>query len=93
MFLYGNYKQIGGILEESPAAIAALLSGQLPEETHYHQHLEAERAYLLSRKKEAPEDDMACHYFVLLLAYEKAKLRQFLLPYAKTNVCGTQEAS
>ena len=75
MFLYGNYKQIGRILKESPIAIEALQSDQLPQNLHYRQHIESEHAYLISRKKEAPEDDFACHYFEHLLGYHKAKLR------------------
>ena len=53
--------------------IAALQSGQALEDTAYHQHLDAERAYLLSHKKEAPEDEFACHYFEHLITYEQSK--------------------
>ncbi|KAI0247383.1 hypothetical protein BJV78DRAFT_1157258 [Lactifluus subvellereus] len=42
-FLYGNYKQVGQILQEAPIVIAALQSGQALEDTAYHQHLNAER--------------------------------------------------
>jgi hypothetical protein len=78
MFLYGNYKQIGQILEESPRTIAALQSNQLLQDSHYRQHIESERAYLMSRKKEAPTDDFACRYFERLLGHHKAKLRHLL---------------
>jgi hypothetical protein len=36
-FLYGNYKQVGQILEEAPSAIAGLQSGQALEDTAYRQ--------------------------------------------------------
>jgi hypothetical protein len=72
-FLYGNYRQVGQILEEAPSAIAGLQSGQALEDTAYRQHIEAERMYLLSRKKEGPQNEFACDYYEHLISYQESK--------------------
>lgn len=53
--------------------IAALQSGKAPEDTIYHEHLEAEHQYLVSRKKEPEKDEIACEYVSLLIKYEAAE--------------------
>jgi hypothetical protein len=56
-----------------PPMIAALQSGKAPEDTIYHEHLEAEHQYLVSRKKEPEKDEVACEYVSLLIKYEAAE--------------------
>jgi hypothetical protein len=72
-FLLGNYRQVSQMIEELPSAIAALKSGKAAEDTHYHQHLESERQYLLSRRQESPEEEFVCEYIQRLLVHQKAK--------------------
>ena len=72
MFLLNNYKQVNQILDEMPQAIAALESGKTPEECDYAAHLEAERVYLASRKKEPEADVIASKYISLLKVYKDA---------------------
>ena len=72
MFLFNNYKQVNQILVEMPQAITALESGKTPEECDYAAHLEAERAYLASRKKEPEADVIASKYISLLKVYKDA---------------------
>lgn len=71
-FLLNNYKQVDQLLRDMPVAIAALESGKTPEECNYTAHLNTERAYLASRKKEPETDIIACKYIELLLVYEEA---------------------
>jgi hypothetical protein len=72
-FLLGNYKQLSQLLEELPSAITSLESGKSHKDTRYHQHLESERAYLLSCRQESPEEEFACEYIELLIMHQKAK--------------------
>ncbi|KAI0055191.1 hypothetical protein BV25DRAFT_1930474 [Artomyces pyxidatus] len=72
-FLLGNYRQIQEILDELPLSIAALQSGKCAEDTDYHAHLQAEREFLLSRKKESKEDVFAAEYVDLLQKYHMAR--------------------
>jgi hypothetical protein len=55
-----------------PVAIAALESGKAPEECDYPAHLNTERAYLASHKKEPEADITACKYIELLMVYDEA---------------------
>ncbi|KIM74378.1 hypothetical protein PILCRDRAFT_828356 [Piloderma croceum F 1598] len=71
-FLFNNYKQVNGLLTDMPLAIVALESGKTPEECDYAGHLETERAYLASRKKEPEADIIASKYISLLVVYEEA---------------------
>ncbi|KIM86138.1 hypothetical protein PILCRDRAFT_5198 [Piloderma croceum F 1598] len=71
-FLFNNYQQAQGLLNDMPTAIAALQSGKALEDTVYHEHLDAERLYLASRKKEPESDVIACEYVALLIKYEAA---------------------
>ena len=72
MFLFNNYKQVDQILDEMPKAIAALESGKTPDECDYAAHLEAERIYLASHKKEPETDVIASKYISLLKVYKDA---------------------
>ncbi|KAH9952513.1 hypothetical protein BGW80DRAFT_1194853 [Lactifluus volemus] len=72
-FLLGNYKQLSQLLGDLPGVIASLESGKSHEDTRYHQHLENERVYLLSRRQESPEEEFACEYIELLIMHQKAK--------------------
>ncbi|KAI0038235.1 hypothetical protein FA95DRAFT_1567860 [Auriscalpium vulgare] len=72
-FLLNNYRQIEQILTELPEAIAALQVGKTVEDTQYHKHLEAEREYLESRKKETPSEVFACDYIDILIKHRTAK--------------------
>jgi len=69
------------ILEEHPAAIQALQSGKSHEDTHYHQHLEAERLFLASCKISAETDveAMGGDYIYLLSKYDEARYVTYLL--------------
>jgi len=71
-FLLNNYKQVDQMLLDMPIAIAALESGKAPEECDYPAHLNTERAYLASRKKEPEADITACKYIELLMVYDEA---------------------
>jgi hypothetical protein len=71
-FILGNYCQVDNILRELPDAIKALQQNKSKEETVYHEHLEAERAFLLNKQHESVEDDVNCDYILLLLEYQKA---------------------
>ena len=73
VFLYRNYRQVSQILEEAPSAIAGLQSGQALEDTAYHQHIEAEHMYLLSHKKEGPQNEFVCDYYEHLISYQESK--------------------
>jgi hypothetical protein len=53
--------------------IAALQSGKAPEDTIYHEHLEAKHQYLFSCQKEPENDGVACEYVLLSIKYEAAK--------------------
>jgi hypothetical protein len=78
-FLLGNYKQLSQLLGDLPGVIASLESGKSHEDTRYHQHLENERVYLLSRRQESPEEEFACEYIELLIMHQKAKFVLSLL--------------
>lgn len=71
-FLLNNYKQVGTLLIDMPIAIAAFESGKTPEECDYVTHLNTERAYLASRKKEPVADEVNCKYITLLILFQKA---------------------
>lgn len=68
-----NYKQAADILTELPTMIAALQSGKAPEHTAYAAHLDAERAYLASLKKEPDIHVFGCQYISLLQKYSQAE--------------------
>jgi hypothetical protein len=61
------------MIEELPSVIATFKSGKAPQDTDYHQHLESERQYLLSRREESSEENLACEYIERLLLHQKAK--------------------
>lgn len=71
-FLLNNYKQVGDLLTDMPIAIAAFESGKTPEECDYVSHVNTERLYLASRKKEPEADETNCKYITLLLLFKKA---------------------
>jgi hypothetical protein len=73
LFLFNNYKQVDQILREMPNAIAAFESETTPDECDYARHLEAERVYLASRKKEPAADVIASKYISLLIVYKDAR--------------------
>jgi hypothetical protein len=69
-FLFNNYQQVQDLLQHMPTMIAALQSGKAPEDSVYREHLEAERQYLISCKKEPEKDGIVCEYVSLLIKYE-----------------------
>ena len=72
-FLLNNYKQVMEILTELPIMIATLQSGKSQEHMAYVAHLDAERAYLASLKKEPEAHVFGCQYITLLQEYSQAE--------------------
>lgn len=71
-FLLNNYKQVGVLLTDMPIAIVVFESGKTAEECDYAGHLNTERVYLASRKKEPEADETNCKYVTLLIMFKSA---------------------
>ena len=73
MFLFNNYTQALGILNDMPSAIEAITGSRTVQTSLYHQWLHQEWAYLGSRKTEPQASVDQTEYVALLMKMRAAR--------------------
>jgi hypothetical protein len=72
-FLFNNYRQALGILEEAPHQIEALTSGCWVTDAQFAHWLDEEHRYLQSKLAEPEIDVLRIEYVELLTKYNEAR--------------------